>query len=74
MDGVLYLNRGGKVWTKNVITRIDENYTPVYNASEAMKYFTTQEVVFKTNKDEFWPVPQQERDANPNLDQNPGYD
>lgn len=74
MNGVIYLNRGAKVWTKNVISHIDENSTPIYNSAEALKYFTTQEVVFKVNKDEYWPIPQQERDANPNLDQNQGYD
>ncbi len=73
MNGVIYLNRAGNAWKKTVISSIDENYSPVYNETEALKYFTTQEVVFKTNKDEYWPIPQQERDANPNLDQNQGY-
>lgn len=73
MNGHIYLNRAGNTWTKDVLTEIDANYSPIYNYSEATKYFTTQEVIFKTNKDEFWPVPQQEREANPNLDQNPGY-
>jgi hypothetical protein len=73
MNGSLYLNRSGKAWTKQVLSYIDENYSPVYNNSEAIKYFTTQEVVYKPNKDEVWPIPQQERDANPNLEQNPGY-
>ena len=73
MNGYLYLNRAGKTWTKAALSGIDENYSPIYNYTEAIKYFTTQEVVFKTNKDEFWPIPQQEREANPNLDQNPGY-
>ena len=73
MDGYLYLNRAGNTWTKEVLAYIDENANPVYNYDEAIKYFTTQEVVFKTNRDEFWPIPQQERDANPNLTQNPGY-
>jgi len=73
MNGYIYLNRAGNVWTKGVLTDIDENYSPVYNYDVAAKYFTTQEVVFKTNKDELWPIPQQERDTNPNLVQNPGY-
>lgn len=73
MNGYLYLNRAGNAWIKGVLTDIDENYSPVYNYSEAIKYFTTQEVVFKNNKDELWPIPQQERDTNPNLEQNPGY-
>lgn len=72
-NGYLYLNRAGNKWTKDVLSSIDENYSPVYNHNEAIKYFTTQEVVYKENKDELWPIPQQERDANPNLDQNPGY-
>jgi len=73
MNGYIYLNRAGNVWTKGVLTDIDENYSPVYNYDVAVKYFTTQEVVYKTNKDELWPIPQQERDTNPNLVQNPGY-
>lgn len=73
MNGSLYLNRSGNTWTKNVLVDIDENYSPVYNETEAKKYFTTQEVVFRENKDELWPVPQAERDANKELSQNPGY-
>lgn len=73
MNGYIYLNRAGNTWVKGVLTAIDENYSPVYNYNLALKYFNTQEVVFKTNKDEFWPIPQQERDTNPNLDQNTGY-
>ncbi|GAA4799064.1 RagB/SusD family nutrient uptake outer membrane protein [Olivibacter ginsenosidimutans] len=73
MNGYLYLNRAANPWTKNVLVRIDENYSPIYDQSEATKYFGTQEVVYKENKDELWPVPQAERDANKNLTQNPGY-
>ncbi len=73
MNGVLYLNRDAKPWTENVLVGFDENYTPIYNHTEALKYFTTQEVVFRPNKDEYWPVPKSEIDANPNLVQNPGY-
>ncbi len=73
MNGVLYLNRAANPWTKNVLVRIDENYSPIYNAAEAIKYFTTQEVVYKTNKDEYWPVPLAEMNANKELTQNPGY-
>ena len=73
MNGFLYLNRDAKPWTKDVLTGFDESYTPIYNHSEAIKYFTTQEVVFKPNKDELWPVPKSEMDANKNLEQNPGY-
>jgi hypothetical protein len=73
MNGYLYLNRDAKSWTNEVLTGFDENYTPLYNHSEAIKYFTTQGVVYKINKDEYWPVPKSEMDANNNLVQNPGY-
>lgn len=73
MNGYIYLNRDAKAWTKEVLTGFDENYTPIYNHAEAIKYFTTQQVVFKVKKDELWPVPKSERDANKSLDQNDGY-
>lgn len=73
MNGYLYLNRGGNSWTKDALVRIDENYTPIYNHGEATKYFNTQEVVYRENKDEYWPIPQAEIEANPNLTQNAGY-
>ncbi|QNL52008.1 RagB/SusD family nutrient uptake outer membrane protein [Olivibacter sp. SDN3] len=73
MNGYLYLNRSANEWTKDVLVRIDENYSPIYNHGEATKYFNTQEVLYRENKDELWPVPQTERDANNNLTQNPGY-
>ena len=73
MNGYLYLNRAANPWSGKVVTGFDANYTPVYNHGEAVKYFNTQEVVFKTNKDELWPVPKSERDANKALTQNPGY-
>lgn len=73
MNGFIYLNRSAKVWTKDVLVDIDENYTPIYNHANATKYFNTQEVVYRDNKDELWPVPQAEREANKKLTQNPGY-
>jgi len=73
MNGYLYLNRGGVSYPKEVLSYIDENYSPIYDYNIAVQYFTTQEVVFNVNKDEVWPIPQQERDANPNLTQNPNY-
>jgi hypothetical protein len=73
MNGFLYLNRDAKPWTKQVLTGFDDNYTPLYNRSEAVKYFTTQEVSYRDNKDEYWPVPKSEMDANNKLVQNPGY-
>ena len=73
MNGHLYLNRAGNPWTADVLVDIDENYSPIYNHSVATKYFGTQEVVYNVNKDELWPIPQAERDANENLTQNPGY-
>lgn len=73
MNGVIYLNRDAKAWTKDIITGFDESYTPIYNPTEAIKYFTTQQVVFKVNKDELWPIPKSEMDANKQLKQNDGY-
>ncbi|MGN7787808.1 RagB/SusD family nutrient uptake outer membrane protein [Niabella sp. 22666] len=73
MNGVIYLNRDAKAWTSAVLTGFDDNYTPIYNHAEAAKYFTTQEVVYRVNKDELWPVPKSEIDASNKLTQNPGY-
>jgi len=73
MNGYIYLNRLGNNWDRNVLTRIDENANPVYNHSVATKSFGTQEVVYRENKDEYWPIAAQELDANKNLAQNPGY-
>lgn len=73
MNGFLYLNRDAKAWTKAVLTGFDDSYTPIYNYAEAIKYFITQEVIYKTNKDEYWPIPKSEMDANNKLVQNPGY-
>lgn len=73
MNGYLYLNRAGNGWPLKVIDKFDENHNPIYNHEEAIKCFNTQEVVFRANKDEYWPIPQQEMDVNPNLVQNPGY-
>ncbi|QBQ41690.1 RagB/SusD family nutrient uptake outer membrane protein [Sphingobacterium psychroaquaticum] len=73
MNGYIYLNRAANSWDKNVLTRIDEHANPVYNHANATKSFGTQEVVYKENKDEYWPISAQELDANKNLKQNPGY-
>jgi hypothetical protein len=73
MNGFLYLDRDAKAWTKDVVTGFDDSYTPIYNHSEAIKYFTTQEVIYRDNKDEYWPIPKSEMDANNKLVQNPGY-
>ena len=73
MNGFLYLNRDAKVWTNDVVTGFDDSYTPIYNHSEAIKYFTTQEVIYRDNKDEYWPIPKSEMDVNDKLVQNPGY-
>ena len=73
MNGYIYLNRDAKPYTSQVLTGFDDSYTPLYNRAEAVKYFTTQEVVYRVNKDEYWPVPKSEMDANKNLVQNPGY-
>lgn len=73
MNGYIYLNRSANAWTKDALISIDENYSPKYNHDVATKYFGTQAVVFKTNKDELWPVPQSERDVIIGLEQNPGY-
>src|SRR5690606_1947774 len=73
MNGYLYLNRSANTWTKDVLVDIDENYSPIYNHGKASRYFNTQELVYRENKDELWPIPQAERDANKSLTQNPGY-
>lgn len=73
LNGYLYLNRPARAWSQNTITRIDENYTPKYDHSEATKYFGTQNVIYKINKDEYWPISFSEMIANPNFEQNPGY-
>jgi hypothetical protein len=73
MNGYIYLNRAAKPWSNQVVTGFDDSYTPIYNHAEAIKYFTTQDVVYRVNKDEYWPVPKSEMDANHNLVQNPGY-
>lgn len=73
MNGLLYLNRDAKAWTKQVLTGFDDSYTPLYNQAEALKYFTTQQVVYRVGKDELWPIPKSEMDANNKLVQNPGY-
>ncbi|MDR2496729.1 MAG: RagB/SusD family nutrient uptake outer membrane protein [Tannerellaceae bacterium] len=36
-------------------------------------YYFCEETYFRENVDYLWPVPQTERDVNPNLSQNPGY-
>lgn len=73
LNGYLYLNRAAKPWTASTLIRIDENYTPKYNNTEAIKVFGTQAVVYKVNKDEYWPIPAAEIVANPKLVQNKGY-
>ncbi len=73
MNGHLYLNRMGNSWSASSIRYIDENANPVYNHTEAMKYFSSQPVVFDDQKDHVWPIPATEIDANKNLIQNPGY-
>ncbi|RXK83938.1 RagB/SusD family nutrient uptake outer membrane protein [Filimonas effusa] len=73
MNGYIYLNRDAKAWTKAVLTGFDDSYTPIYNRAEAIKYFTSQEVIYDDNKDGLWPIPKSEMDANKLLKQNHGY-
>ncbi|MDR1602206.1 MAG: RagB/SusD family nutrient uptake outer membrane protein [Tannerella sp.] len=40
---------------------------------DAKGYYFCEETYFRENVDYLWPVPQSERDVNPNLTQNPGY-
>jgi hypothetical protein len=40
---------------------------------DANGYYKVQKRNFKTGVNELWPIPQSERDINPNLTQNPGY-
>lgn len=73
MNGTLYLNRNASPWAANTLISIDDNSTPMYNKTEATKYFGNQTVLFKTNKDEYWPIPIAEVTVLPGLGQNPGY-
>jgi hypothetical protein len=73
MNGYQYLNRAAKPWTASALIRFDENYTPKYNHTEAIKYFGIQSILYKVNKDEYWPIPAAEVVASPKLEQNPGY-
>lgn len=73
MNGYIYLNRAGNGWKKSVILKFDDSANPIYNHNEAIKYFNYQEVVFKTGKDELWPIPEQELNVNKELTPNPGY-
>ena len=36
-------------------------------------YYFCEETNFRENVDYLWPIPQRERDVNPNMTQNPGY-
>jgi hypothetical protein len=36
-------------------------------------YYFCEETFFRENVDYLWPIPQSERDVNPDLTQNPGY-
>lgn len=47
------------------------NYTTVQVDENG--YYLTQEKHFRESVDYLWPIPQSERDVNPNLTQNPGY-
>ena len=40
---------------------------------DAKGYYFCEETNFRENVDYLWPIPQSERDVNPNLTQNPGY-
>jgi hypothetical protein len=40
---------------------------------DAKGYYFCEETNFRENIDYLWPIPQSERDVNPNLTQNPGY-
>lgn len=40
---------------------------------DAKGYYFCEETTFRENVDYLWPIPQSERDVNPNLTQNPGY-
>ena len=48
------------------------SYTTVAVDSKGY-YITPSEKNFNTNVDYLWPIPQRERDVNPNMTQNPGY-
>lgn len=48
---------------------------PTYTKSKVDEngYYFCEETFFRENIDYLWPIPQSERDVNPNLTQNPGY-
>ena len=54
------------------ITDDPENYEGQFEVNEGGFVFTN-EYNFREDVDYLWPIPQQEIDINPNLEQNPGY-
>jgi hypothetical protein len=58
--------------------RFDENNEPVYNYNSYVPHPSTdyrivENRIFTPNKHELWPIPESERNLNPELKQNPGY-
>ncbi|MDR1919313.1 MAG: RagB/SusD family nutrient uptake outer membrane protein [Tannerellaceae bacterium] len=57
----------------------DENGEPEYKGYESYEphpstdYRIVENRMFTKNRDELWPIPERERNLNPNLVQNPGY-
>ncbi|MDR2274954.1 MAG: RagB/SusD family nutrient uptake outer membrane protein [Sphingobacterium sp.] len=45
----------------------------IYNKELANKVFGVQNVIYKINKDELWPIPESEIVMVSDLKQNPGY-
>lgn len=54
------------------ITNDPANYTGGWTINEK-GYFIFERPIFDENVHYLWPIPQSERDINPNLEQNPGY-
>ncbi|GHT43265.1 glycan metabolism protein RagB [Bacteroidia bacterium] len=67
-----HVNLKGTFTGMKVCSKADAaNYKTV--KVDAKGYYYCEETNFRENVDYLWPIPQTERDVNPNLTQNPGY-
>jgi len=60
-------------FTGQKLTNDPANYTAYPVDADGYYIMTQQNRKFIKGKNELWPIPQSERDINPNLSQNPGY-
>ena len=60
-------------FTGQKLTNDPSNYTAYPVDADGYYIMTQQNRKFIKGKNELWPIPQSERDINPNLSQNPGY-